>query len=107
MSMKRYAGSLLVGATLMSPVALKAGNTSAQVPLKKASQETVETEVRTRRYYDPDFKDYHEWNEAEERAYRHWLMEERREHEFRTYNRIPSEEQREYWKWRHEHRDWK
>jgi hypothetical protein len=58
------------------------------------------------RYYDRDHKDYHRWNEAERRAYRHWLLEERREREYRDYTRIGPDRQREYWRWRHEHGDW-
>jgi hypothetical protein len=59
------------------------------------------------RYYDRDRRDWHQWNENEERAYRHWLMEERREREYRAYNRLRAERQREYWRWRHEHADWR
>src|SRR5689334_14382551 len=63
---------------------------------------------RDRRYYvDPYRHDRHEWNESEARAYRHWLMEERRERQYRDYNRINAERQREYWQWRHEHPDWR
>jgi hypothetical protein len=65
-----------------------------------------EEQVVVHRYYDPDHRDYHEWNEAEARAYRHWLMEERREHRYREYRRLRAEQQREYWRWRHEHGDW-
>jgi hypothetical protein len=28
------------------------------------------------RYYDREYRDWHEWSEHENRAYRHWLMEE-------------------------------
>ena len=61
---------------------------------------------KVRRYYDREHKDYHEWNEAENAAYRHWLMEERHEHEYRDLNRLKRAEQSEYWRWRHEHPDW-
>jgi hypothetical protein len=60
-----------------------------------------------RRYYDRDRRDWHEWNEHENRAYRHWLMEERRERRYREYRRINAQRQREYWRWRHEHGDWR
>jgi hypothetical protein len=59
------------------------------------------------RYYDRDHKDYHEWNESENRAYRHWLMEERHERQYRDYNRLKAAQQRDYWRWRHEHPDWR
>jgi hypothetical protein len=57
------------------------------------------------RYYDHDRRDYHEWNDGENRAYRHWLVEEnhRRWHEW---NRASRREQRDYWRWRHDHMDW-
>jgi len=56
------------------------------------------------RYYDADHKDYHEWNGDEDHAWRHWLEEQHRGyHEWTRANR---REQREYWKWRHEHMDW-
>lgn len=60
---------------------------------------------RDHRYYDRDGRDYHEWNEAEARAYRHWLVEERHR-EYHDWNRASRREQREYWRWRHEHMDW-
>jgi hypothetical protein len=59
------------------------------------------------RYYDRDRRDWHEWNEHENRAYRHWLMEERRERKYREYRRLNAQRQRDYWRWRHEHRDWR
>ena len=58
------------------------------------------------RYYDRDHKDYHEWNENESRAYRHWLTEER-PRQYHDWNRASRAEQREYWRWRHEHHDWR
>ena len=37
----------------------------------------AKTMITRKRYYDRYKKDYHVWNEQEERAYRHWLTEER------------------------------
>jgi hypothetical protein len=56
------------------------------------------------RYYDRDHKDWHEWNEGESRAYRHYL-EERHEH-YRDWVKANQAQQRAYWRWRHEHPDW-
>jgi hypothetical protein len=84
--MKRWIGTLLLGASLMAPVAAFAAD---------------------HRYYDRDHRDWHAWNENENRAYRHWLMEERREHQYREYRRLNAGRQREYWRWRHEHADWR
>ena len=53
--------------------------------------------------YDRDHKDYHKWDDREDRAWRRWLKETHREdHEFAKAKR---REQSEYWKWRHEHPD--
>ena len=84
--MKRVIAALLISGWLTGPV--------------------VSFAQEHQRYYDREHRDWHEWNEAERRAYRHWLMEERREHAYREYNRLNAREQREYWRRRHEHRDW-
>jgi hypothetical protein len=57
------------------------------------------------RVYDRGRRDYHVWNDDENRAYRHWLTEERHR-EFHNWNHASRAEQREYWRWRHEHPDW-
>jgi hypothetical protein len=82
--MHRILGVLLLGATLASPVILKA-------------------EEHPRRYYDRGGRDWHEWNEREERAYRHYLEEKR--WEYRAWERRKRAEQAEYWRWRHGHPD--
>ena len=83
--MKRLAGILLFSGAMLAPIAGFA--------------------EEAHRYYDRDGRDWHEWNEHENRAYRHWLREERHER-WRAYNRLPAREQRAYWHWRHEHADW-
>jgi len=82
--MRRYLGGLLLGVFLAAvPVAIRADD---------------------HRYYDPYHKDYHEWNEREARAYRHWLEENHRA--YHEWAKASKREQREYWRWRHEHMDW-
>jgi len=79
-------------AALVAPLAVKTF----------AAQEVV---VRTdhARYYDRDHKDYHEWNDGEDRSYRVYLTERHRQyHEFHHANH---REQRDYWRWRHNHPD--
>jgi hypothetical protein len=58
------------------------------------------------RVYDRDHKDYHDWNDTEDRAYRHWLTEERHE-KYRDINHLKRADQKAYWQWRHEHADWR
>ena len=82
--MKRLASVLLLTGTLLMPVAF----------------------AKDHRYYDRDSKDWHVWNNNEDRAYRHWMTEERHER-YRAYNRLRAEQQAEYWRWRHAHSDWR
>jgi hypothetical protein len=92
--MFRTLSTLLMGAMLCGPAAL----------LVRADDDHHERHEKAKRYYDTDRRDYHEWNEHENRAYRRW-MEERKERQFRDYARIKREQQRDYWRWRHEHPD--
>ncbi|MGH9727838.1 MAG: hypothetical protein ACRD33_10165 [Candidatus Acidiferrales bacterium] len=53
------------------------------------------------RVYDPEYRDYHRWNNNEVVYYQRWEVDTHRRHEdFRRRNR---EEQNEYWTWRHHH----
>src|SRR5260370_2169078 len=73
--MRRYQllGGLMLGAALMAPVALKAQEES------KKTTTTTTTTTETKRIYDPVEKDYHVWNDQEDRAYRIYLQEIRRD----------------------------
>ena len=53
------------------------------------------------RTYDPYYRDYHVWGAPEGRYYDRWIIETRRPH--REYRRLRREEQRDYWRWRHNH----
>jgi hypothetical protein len=86
--MRRYLSALLLGAMLSAPLAL-----------------TAKDRDHDRRYYDPYRRDYHEWNENENRAWRHWREQERHRN-YIEWQRANRREQREYWRWRHEHPDW-
>jgi hypothetical protein len=74
--------ALFVGASLMVPTAMNAAD---------------------RRYYDRDGRDYHTWNDHEDRAYRVYLGEQHRT--YVTFQKNKAVQQREYFKWRHEHPD--
>lgn len=55
------------------------------------------------RYYDRDRRDYHAWNDGEAKAWhRYWAERHRREI---AWERANERQKRDYWKWRHEHRD--
>jgi hypothetical protein len=75
--------ALLLGSTLITPLALRA--------------------EENRRYYDREGKDYHTWDSHEDRAYRVYLGEQHRE--YREFPKVKVTQQREYFKWRHDHPD--
>jgi hypothetical protein len=55
------------------------------------------------RIYDRDHHDYHNWDDREDHAYRGYLVE--RHQTYRAYNDQRARDQRNYWKWRHNHPD--
>jgi hypothetical protein len=88
-------GGLMLSAALVTPVALKAQDETRKT--------TTTTTTETKRYYDPVEKDYHQWNDQEDRAYRVYTQENHRE--YVEFPKVKTTEQREYWKWRHGHPD--
>ncbi len=52
------------------------------------------------RAYDPYYSDYHVWNHDEVVYYNRWAREYHRD-PHRDFRRLPPEEQKEYWNWRH------
>lgn len=55
------------------------------------------------RPYDPYYNDYHRWDSHEEGYYRQWENETHREH--RDFRDRRTDEQRQYYEWRHQHDD--
>jgi len=55
------------------------------------------------RIYDRDHRDYHNWDDHEDHAYRRYLVAQHRT--YRVYNRQHYRVQRHYWNWRHSHPD--
>ena len=86
----KYLGSLFLVAALAAPVTILAA---------RATQEDHDR----KRVYDKDHKDYHNWDDKENRAWGQFLTENHREsHEYAKSNK---KEQSEYWNWRHSHPD--
>src|SRR5271170_510692 len=56
-----------------------------------------------RRYYDRDGRDYHVWNEGEDRAYRSYLTEQHLP--YREWRTVKGPDQSAYFRWRHTHPD--
>jgi hypothetical protein len=85
-----YIASLFLTAVLATPVAMVA------VPVPQEAGVQV-------RVYDKGHKDYHNWDDNENRAWGQYLTENHRSsHEFAKANK---KEQSQYWKWRHAHPD--
>jgi len=52
-------------------------------------------------YYDRDRGDYHRWDNNEVVFYAQWERDTHRDH--RDFRKRNDDEQKEYWKWRHDH----
>ena len=95
--MKRcnFLGTLILGGALLAPAGLMA------FPQSDEKTTTTTTTTETHRYYDPGYKEYHEWSSDEDHAYRTYLQENKRE--YKEFPKTTVTEQTEYWKWRHNH----
>jgi hypothetical protein len=86
----RYIASLFLTAALVAPVSI----------LVAAAPQDATVQVRV---YDRDHKDYHNWDDNENRAWGRYIAENHKKpHEFKDANR---REQSSYWNWRHAHPD--
>jgi hypothetical protein len=56
------------------------------------------------RVYDPYYTDYHVWNHDEDVYYHRWADETHHD-AHRDFRRLPANEQKDYWTWRHNHGD--
>jgi hypothetical protein len=52
------------------------------------------------RYYDGEYKDYHNWNSAEQRYWSNYWTTERRP--YVSWNRANEAQRKAYWRWRHQ-----
>jgi hypothetical protein len=77
-------GGLLMAASVVAPVAVMADDHHHE-----------------KRYYDRDHRDYHYWNDGEDRQYRAYLVEQRRE--YVPFVKVNSRRRHEYFRYRHEH----
>lgn len=89
-SIHRYVGSFILAAALVTPAVA-----FAAAPAQDASVSV--------RVYDPVHKDYHNWDDREDKAYRQYLTEQHIK--YRDYKHATASRQRAYWKWRHDHPD--
>jgi len=80
-------GALALSFTLIGPVVGRAEDANHQ----------------DKRYYDRSGKDYHTWNNNEDRAYRSYLQEQHQD--YRDFNKVKRSHQQEYFTWRHKNPD--
>jgi uncharacterized protein YecT (DUF1311 family) len=90
--MMKHISAFLLTAVMAAPTVVLAAPSAQD---RRSAQE--------RRVYDRAHKDYHVWDDREDRAYHAWLAEQH--HRNQAYSRLKQKEQREYWSWRHDHGD--
>lgn len=83
---QRLLGSLICATVLLAPVAMSGCAASGSY-----------------RVYDSDHHDYHQWNQSEEGYYVQWESNTHRHHE--KFRKRDSDDQKQYWNWRHSHSD--
>ena len=62
---------------------------------------TAEEHHGEKRYYDRSGRDYHYWNDGEDRQYRAYVVEQHRQ--YVPFVRVRPRERQEYFRYRHEH----
>jgi hypothetical protein len=92
----RYLSSLLLVGALMAPLALQS---------QDRDDHKDRDEHKNTRVYDRQHKDYHEWNDNEDKAYRQWYTDNKHGKGYREYSRLNHKDQNAYWAWRHQHGD--
>jgi hypothetical protein len=85
---KLFLSSLFLGAALIAPMAITAN----------AAPQGISVRV-----YDSKHKDYHNWDDREERSYK--TFHEAHPKYNVTYSKAKPSQQNEYWSWRHAHPD--
>jgi hypothetical protein len=84
----RFVASLILGAALLAPVSI----------LAAANPQDVSVRV-----YDRNHKDYHNWDDNENRAWTLYLTNNHAK--YHEYSKANKREQSNYWNWRHSHPD--
>ncbi len=91
--MKRFWTAVSLAACLAVPATL----TLAQAPPPPPPP----AQDDNRGLYDQEHNDYHQWNSAEDSAWRRYLSDHHRT--YHDFAKASDKEQKDYWKWRHAH----
>ena len=87
--MNRYLTVLFLSAALAGSVSVRADD--------------HRSDTQTKRYYDKQGHDYHEWSQNEDQVYHQYLTENHKKD--RDFAKTTSAEKKDYFKWRHDHPD--
>ena len=68
-----------------------------------AAQGADDKSQQGKRYYDKSAKDYHTWDNNEDRAYRTYLGQQHRD--YSNFNKNKPAQQQQYFTWRHQNPD--
>jgi hypothetical protein len=90
----RILAGLLLGAALLIPTVVRADGDDHRYNKRYYDN---------RRYFDRDGRDYHVWNEREDRAYRFYLNDQHLG--YREWRTVRGRHQVAYFRWRHTHPD--
>ncbi len=71
--------------------------------LAVASAASISGCARPLSFYDPVYADTHRWDSREDAAYRRWETERQLQHV--EFQQRKEAEQRDFWRWRHDHPD--
>jgi hypothetical protein len=91
----QFLTSLFLATALVAPVAMMAAS-----PQDDRNHE--ERRENHKRYYDKHHKDYHTWDDNEDRSYQRYQTER---HERRAFIELNTRQQTVYWTWRHNNPD--
>jgi hypothetical protein len=96
--MYRYLNVFILSAALMGPATLIAQDRDRQDRERQGQQDTNQ---QAKRYYDKNGKDWHDWNDNENNAYRRYQQDHHKAGN--DFAKASSREQAAYFKWRHAH----
>jgi hypothetical protein len=100
----RYLTSFFLAAALASPVAIAQQDDQRRGDDQRQEQDRNNRNTENQnRVYDRDHKDYHNWNDNENRAWGQYQAENHRNS--KEFSKANNKEQSQYWNWRHAHPD--
>ena len=91
----RNASSLLLAGVITAPIAMCAQD--------RDHDRDDHDRNKNYRVYDPYRRDYHNWNNDEDQAYRQWYGQTYNGRQYRNYRKLNKKDQRAYWTYRHDH----